>query len=239
MTQNKAGAPSPTVPRNNGHGNGHKVSQRGLLSIAMLFICMGGFASAALGGAKLVFDTLGDKPAPPGLIAQIIVIGLAYAVGWVTALVAIRVFGNLVLPILINWSTWACLAAICFLYIAIMQRMYSQPEDLMKFFKYMIVMAAGLAALTGLHLIVEDHDLRPFSVPLLIISLIQLGVIVFRYVFDTEHVNPGFLWKDLVFFFSMIIVSTAMLAHLGILEPFRNWLTNNIDRNSQSLRTED
>jgi len=240
MNYHKVGSPSPTQPRNGrGHQNGRKVSQRGLLSIAMLLICMGGFGSAGLGGAKLVLDILGGKPSPPGLGAQIIVIGLAYAVGWVTAMVAIRVYSNLVLPMLINWVTWGCLFAICYLYIAILQRMYAQPADLGRFFKYLLVMASGLGALTGLHLIVEDHDLRPFSIPLLIISLIQLGVIVFRYVFDTAKVNPGFLWKDLVFFFMMTSVSISMLAHLGILEPLRMWLTSYFDRNSKSIRTQD
>jgi len=234
MNHNKSSSSPPTQPR-----NGHKVSQRGLFSIAMLLICMGGFGSAALGGSKLVFDTLGGNPSDPGLGAQIIVVVLAYAVGWITAMVAIRVYGNLILPMLINWFTWGCLLAICYLYIAILQRMYAQPEELGRFFKYLVVMAGGLGGLIGLHLIVEDHDLRPFSIPLLIISLIQLGMIVFRYVFDTKNVDPGFLWKDLVFFFMMTTVSISMLAHWGILAPFRTRLTNYFDRNSTSIRTQD
>lgn len=240
MNYHKVGQPSPTQPRKD-QGNGRKVSQRGLLSLAMLLICMGGFGSAALGGAKIVFDVLGDKSNVDLLvvIAQVIVIGLAYAVGWITAMVAIRVYGNLVLPILINLFTWGCLLVVCYLYIAILQRMYGQPEELGRFFKYLIVMAGGLGALIGLHLIVEEHDLRPFSIPLLIISLIQLGVIVFRYVFDTKNVHPGFLWKDILFFFMMTSVSISMLAHWGILEPFRGRLTNYFDRNSTSIRTQD
>ena len=220
----------PTQPR--------KVSQRGMLSIAMLFISIGGLGIAMLGGTKMVLDILGERPTV-GLAAQIIVIGLAYAVGWVTAMVAIRVYGNLILPMLINWFTWGCLLAVCYLYVEILKRMYAQPDELARFLKYLVVMAGGLGAMVGLHLINEDHDLRPFSIPLLIISLIQLGLIVIRYVFDTEHVNPGFLWKDLVFFFTMITVSIFMLAHWGVLEPFRAQLTNYFDRNSISIRTQD
>lgn len=240
MKDRKVGSPSPTQPRKE-HGSNRKVSQRGLLSLAMLLLCMGGFGSAALGGAKIVFDILGDKSEVDlvVIVAQVIVIGLAYAVGWVTAMVAIRVYGNLVLPILINLFTWGCLLAICYLYIAILQRMYAQPDDSFKFFKYLIVMASGLGALVGLHLIVDGHDLRPFSIPLLIISLIQLGMIVFRYVFDTENVHPGFLWKDLVFFFMMATVSVSMLAHVGLLAPLRMRLSNYFDRNSVAIRTED
>lgn len=240
MKHHRVGSASPTTPRQE-HGNGRKVSQRGLLSLAMMILCVGGFGSAALGGAKIVFDILGEgtKADFVVIIAQLIVVSLAYSVGWLTAMVAIRVYGNLVLPILIDLFTWGCLLGICSLYILIMQRMYSQPEDTLKFFKYIFVMAGGLVALVGFHLIVEGHSLRPFSIPLLVINLIQLGVIVIRYVFDTSDVQPGFLWKDLVFFFMMTIVSISMLAHWGILEPLRMRITSYFDRNSVAIRTED
>ena len=224
----------PTQPR-----NGHKVSQRGLLSIAMLLISVSALSIAGLGGTKMVLDIMRESKDSGSALAQIVVVGLAFFVGWFTAMVCIRVYGNLILPILINWFTWACLAAVCFLYIEILKRLYVQPDDLFKYFKYMFVMAGGLAGLIGLHLIIEDHDLRPFSIPLLIISLSQLGMIVFRYVFDTIGVKPGFLWKDLLFFFAMITVSVAMLAHWGILEPFRRQITHYFDHNSKSIRTQD
>jgi hypothetical protein len=226
----------PTQPR-----NGHKVSQRGLLSIAMLILSMGAFGIAALAAIKMILDVLGETPnlSAVVVIAQIIVIGLAYAVGWITALVAIRVYGNLILPMLINWCTWGCLIAVCYLYIAILKRMYNQPDDFGRFIKYLVVMAGGLGALIGLHLIIEDHDLRPFAVPLLLISLSQLGMIVFRYVFDTVDVNVGFLWKDLMFFFMMSSVSVSMLAHWGLLEPLRGRLTRYFDRRSTTMRSQD
>src|SRR4030095_3217502 len=226
----------PTPPRN---GNGNKVSQRGLFSIAMLLLSIGGLGFAMLGGTKMVFDILGERPNTVSTVTQIVVIVLAYAVGWVTAILAIRVYGNLVLPILINWFTWGCLAAVCFLYIEILKRMYAQPDDLGRFLKYLAVIAGGLGALIGLHLILEDHDLRPFSIPLLLISLTQLGLIVYRYVFDTQGVKTGFLWKDLVLFFCMTAVAVSMLTHLGMLAPLRKWITNYFDRNSTSIRSDD
>ena len=230
----------PTQPRN-GQQNGHKVSQRGLLSIAMLILSMGALGIAALAGTKMVVEVLGGKSnaSVAAVAAQIIVIGLAYAVGWVTALVAIRVYGNLILPMLINWSTWGCLVAVCYLYFAILKRMYAQPDDIGKFIKYIMVMAGGLGALVGLHLVIEDHDLRPFAIPLLLISLSQLGMIVFRYVFDTNGVKVGFLWKDLTFFIMMITVSVSMLAHWGMLAPLRAQLTNLFDRRGKSIHSQD
>jgi hypothetical protein len=90
----------------------------------------------------------------------------------------------------------------------------------------------------GLHLIIEGHDLRPFAIPLLIISLIQLGLIVFRYVF-TGTANGSYLWRDLLFFLGMAIFSFYMLAHVGLLKPLRTRLTNYFDKNSKMIRTED
>ena len=227
---------SPTQPR---HGNGHRVSQRGMLSVLMLLVSVTALAIAMLGGAKLAYDVLGpDKESKIGIFAAVIALGLAYAVGWLTAMVAIRVYGNLILPILINWFAWACLAGVCYLYVEILERLYLQQYGLWRFLKYMIVMAAGLVAMVGLHLIIEEHNLRPFAIPLLIISLIQLGLIVYRYVF-VGAVSSIFLLGDVTFLFGMSVFSIFTLAHVGLLEPLRTRFTNYFDMNSTSIRTQD
>lgn len=41
-----------------------------------------------------------------------------------------------------------------------------QWHGFVQFLKYAFVMITGLTVLVGLHLIIEDHDLRPFSFPL-------------------------------------------------------------------------
>jgi len=235
MNQNKNSSPSPTQPR-----NGQKFSQRGLLSIAMLLLSLGSLGIALLGGGRLMLDIFGDglQNSLTGMGAKVIVVGLAYVVGWLTAMISIRVYGNLILPMLINWFTWGCLVGVCVLYILILQRLYNQSYDLLHYWAYLLVIAAGLGAMVGLHLILEDHDLRPFSVPLLIISLIQLALIVFRYVF-TKTANLSYLWKDIFFFFAMSAFSVLMLAHLGLLKPLQTRFTNYFDRNSKSIRTQD
>jgi len=113
-----------------------------------------------------------------------------------------------------------------------------QNYDMLHYLAYVLIVAASLLALVGLHLIIEGHDLRPFSIPLLIISLIQLGLIVFRYVF-TGTANPAYLWRDLLFFLGMAAFSFFMLAHIGLLEPLRTHLANYFDRNSKAIRTQD
>lgn len=218
---------------------GNRLSQRGMLSLLMFLATIGALSFALIGGSKLVYDIFGV-----GLVNSLatlptkaLVVGLAYAVGWLSAMVAIRVYGNLVLPFLINFLMWICLVGICALYVLVLQRLYDQTYDLLRYWAYLIMLAAGLAALVGLHLIIEDHDLRPFSIPLLIISMIQLGLIVFRYVFT--QANQSYLWKDLLFFFVMAGFGFLMLAHLGLLTPLRVWLTNYFDRNSKVIRTQE
>lgn len=228
-----------TQPRN---GNGHKVSQRGLLSIAMLILSVGALGIALIGGVKLISDVFNadglTEKSLGGISTKVIVIALAYAVGWLTALVAIRVYGNLILPMLINWFTWGCLAGVSILQVMILKRLYQQGYDMLHYWAYISIIVAGLGAMVGLHLIIEDHDLRPFAVPLLIISLIQLGLIVYRYVFK-ENADSSYLWKDLLFFFGMTAFSVFMLAHLGLLGPLRGQLTNYFDRNSKAIRSQD
>jgi hypothetical protein len=218
--------------------NGMKVSQRGLLSLAMLLVSMSALTMAFIGGAKLVLDVFGEglMNALNGMGAKAFVIFIAYAVGWVTAVAAIRVYGNLVLPIVIDLFAWACLCGVCILYLLVLRRLYWQVYDMTRYWAYLTIMAAGLGSLVGLHLIVEDHDLRPFSIPLLVISLIQLGLIVFRYVF-TLTVQPAVLWKDLLFMFAMSAFSIFMLAHFGILAPVRAQLTRFFDRYAKTIQS--
>ena len=238
MTYHKVGSPSPTQPRRDNNHHSHKVSQRGLMSVIMLILSGGALGIAMLGGAWMVDGMLVEQQQGTGFVAPVIALGIAYAVGWLSAMFGIRVFGNLILPILINLLTWVCLAGVCILYIEIMSRLFDQQYTLLKFGKYSIVMIAALAAMVGLHLIIEDHNLRLFSVPLLILTMVHLGLIVLRYVFVGKY-NPIYIIGDLVFLFGMAGFAIMMLAHVGLLDPLRNRFTNYFDRNSKALRTQD
>jgi len=219
---------------------GNRLSQRGMFSLLMLLASIGALTFALLGGARLVLDifSVGLINSLSGLPTKVVVVSLAYAVGWTTAMIAIRVYGNLVLPFIINFFIWGCLIGVCALYVLILQRLYMQEYSLTKYWAYLIIMAAGLGAMVGLHLILEGHDLRPLSIPLLIICMIQLGLIVFRYVF-TATAKPTYLWEDLLFFLVMGGFGYLMLAHMGLLTPLRTRLTNYFDRNSKVIRTEE
>lgn len=231
-----------TTPRGPGSllsRNGNRLSQRGMLSILMLLASIGSLTVALLAGSKLVLDVLGAglESSLPTLPTKALVIGLAYAVGWITAMIAIRVYGNLVLPFIINFLIWGCLIGVCALYILVLYRMYDQTYTLLRFVAYLTIVASGLGAMIGLHLILENHDLRPLSIPLLVISMIHLALIVFRYVFTVA--NSDYLFTDLIFFLVMAGFGYLMLAHIGLLTPLRAQLTIYFDRNSKVIRTED
>ncbi len=132
---------------------------------------------------------------------------------------------------------WGLLAGLGYLYIEIMRRLYDQKYGLVNFVRQVSVMLAGLVALVGLHLVVEDHNLRPFSFPLLFLSMIQLGLIVYRYVFKGGE--SIFIIGDLTFLFGMSAFSILMLAHVGLLDPLRTRFTSYFDQNSISIRTQD
>jgi len=57
--------------------------------------------------------------------------------------------------------SWLCLVGGVLLYLAIIQRLYRQVDDLAHFVAYLLIMVAAMGARIGLHLILEEHDLRP------------------------------------------------------------------------------
>jgi hypothetical protein len=231
-------APEPHT-RPHKSGRPVQVSQRGLLSLVTAFIGMFAFSIALAGVAKLTIDifTLGFEQAVKGVLAKVIVISLIYLFGWIVCVLGVRVFGNLVLPILIKLFSWVVLAWTGVLYVFIIQRLYVQHYDTPRFIAYLLITAAGLLALLGFHLIVEGHDLRPFAIPLLVIAMVQLFVILFRYVFTTDA-EPKRLVYDLIFFVTMITVSGFMVAHVGILNPLRSLMNRFFDQNSHVIRPE-
>lgn len=220
--------------QHNGHyvgrtGPTDMVSTRGLLSLTMLLISMVSLSIALIAGAVLALGILLEGlDGSEGLWYKIIAIGLAYLVGWIVALVAVRAFHNLILPILINIYAWIVLLGISGLYIAIIGKLFRQEYGPGNFIKYAAVMAGGLIALIGLHLLVENHKLRFFAVPLLVISLTHLYLIVFHYVF-VPSVRYEKLWGDVAFFLGMALVSVLMLAHLGVMNSLRRWIDNLFD----------
>jgi len=157
------------------------------------------------------------------VFSKVIVIGLAYAVGWVFGAFGIRALGNLILPYSIRAYAWVTLGGLIILHILIISRLYKQEYHFLNYVKYLSLFGAGMIALIGLHLLLEKHDLRPFGVLILITSMGHLYFIVYHYIFVPD-VNYAKVWGDLIFFFVTTIVSLLMLAHFGMLNGWRNFM---------------
>lgn len=187
-----------------------------LISLLSLGLSMASGAWVALG---ILTEGLGNQV---GMSTRILVVGLAYGIGWFVSLFGIRILGNLILPIFIKVYTWITLVGICVLQIAIIAKLFNHAYTFTKFNLYMLMMGASLVALIGLHLILEKHNLIPFSFPILAISLSHLILIVIHYVFvPLEPDKYRYIWGDAVFFLFTAVVSILMLAHFGLLNRFR------------------
>jgi hypothetical protein len=75
---------------------------------------------------------------------------------------------------------------------------------------------------------------RPFAIPLLIISVIQLFVIIYRYVF-VPNPNGWMIISDFTIFFVMISLSVLMLMHIGILSPCGSRLAPSLLREKNKI----
>jgi len=157
-------------------------------------------------------------------LSKIIVVGLAYVVGWIVSVVGVRTLGNLILPYAIRIYAWIILGGIITLQILIISRLFQQEYQTTSYIKYLSLFVAGLIALIGLHLILEKHNLVPFAIPILLTSFAHLYFIVFHYVILTD-VKYDYLWGDIIFFIVTTLVSLLMLAHFGLLNGIRRLIT--------------
>lgn len=211
-----------------------KVDTRGMLSIATMFVSLAALTVAMLGAVRLVIDIFDDglNASLSGMSIKILVLGFAFLFGWGIGLVCIRGFGNLVFPIIIKIYAWGCIIGTGILYIKVIQKLYIQAYDWTHFWAYLSLLLGGLIVLIFLHLLIEGHDLRPFALPLLLISVLHLFVIVYRYIFTADAIGK-MVFGDFAIFIVMISISGLMLMHIGILSPIREkinelWLSGSL-----------
>jgi hypothetical protein len=222
-----------------------KVDTKGMLRIVTMFVSLAAVTAALLGGTKIIRDVLGGGLASElGVMpVELGVLGFTFFFGWATGLVSIRGFENRLYPIVIKIYAWATLAATGILYIKVIQKLYVQQYDNLRFGMYLALLIGVLFVLLCLHLLVEGHDLRPFAIPLLVISVVHLFVIVYHYVFIAEvmEVVEGeaeksmglFALGDFTVFLLMITASGLMLMHGGALAPLREMISGLFARDEE------
>ena len=157
------------------------------------------------------------------VLSSVIVIGLVFAVGWVSGVFGIRSLGNLILPFVIRVYTILTLGGILYLQFRIIEKLFLQKYIFMSFVKYLTLFGAGILALVLLHLMLEKHSLIFFGVLILFTSLAHLYLIAFHYIFvpDVKH---EMLWGDVGFFLVTTTVSALMMAHFGLLNGIRRFI---------------
>lgn len=206
----------PTKPPVNHDRN---LSQLGMYSSLSLLIGVVSIGVAMISGAWFAYEVL-ISDSSDSVFYKVVVVGLAYLIGWAFSTFGVRILGNLILPYAIQTYAWVTLGGIIILQILIMSRLYRQEYQLSNYVKYLSLFGAGMIALVGLHLILERHSLRPFGVFILLTSLGHLYFIVYHYIFTTDVIHE-MLWGDIAFFFVTFITSLLMSAHFGLLNGMR------------------
>jgi hypothetical protein len=202
-----------------------KSDDRSAMSMSTMIFGLMALTLSMIGGGIFIYDAFQD-----GLVnnidtawIKVIPLALAYAVGWMLCLLSMRSFSNLVLPLMLKYYSWLTLAGILILYLKIIQRLFGQDYDMAHFVAYNIILISGLAALVGLHLLLDEEHFRRYSIPIMVICTWHLVLMVLRFVVIEEN-DPIYLFGDLYFFLAMFTLAVLMLAHLGILNPLRNAL---------------
>jgi hypothetical protein len=197
-------------------------ADRSTMSQATMLFGLAALSLSMLGGTFFVLDAFQNGLGSlMGILVKAIPVVLAYIVGWTLCLWSIRSFSNLVLPFLIKYYLWVTLTGLVILYIKIMQKLFEQTYDLPHFFSYNMMIAAGLVALIGLHLLLDQPNMRRYSIPIIMACTWHLILMVIRFVV-LDLGNPIYLLGDLYFFIVMFGLAALMLAHWGILNPLRN-----------------
>jgi hypothetical protein len=200
-----------------------KPADRSTMSQSTMIFGLVALSLSMLGGAFLIFDIFQNgltNNLMSALVKSVPVL-LAYIVGWALCVLSMRSFSNLVLPLIIKYYLWITLAGLVVLYIKIMQKLFEQTYDLIHFFSYNMILAAALAGLIGLHLLLDQQDLRRYSIPIIMACTWHLVLMVIRFVVMDQSSNPVYLFGDLYFFVVMFGLASLMLAHLGLLNPLR------------------
>jgi hypothetical protein len=198
------------------------VDTRGMLSIVTMLVSLAAISIALFGGSKLIYDILELGLDEVGNIpVKLLVMSFPFVFGWVTGIISIRGFGNLIYPIIIRIYSWGCLIATGFLYFKVISKLLVIDYNGLKLGTYLVMLLGILFVLFCLHLLVDGHDLRPYAIPLLVISVVHLFVIVYHYVIMEAPGGFSEAMSDFLVFLLMITISGLMLMHMGIFTRVR------------------
>jgi hypothetical protein len=182
---------------------------------------------ALVGGTKVLWDIFsGGIGNTNTMWAQITVLSIAFIIGWVVSLVSIRALHNLILPLVIRVYALFITLGIAGTYLRVVYKLLVEDfEPAKHYLWYSIVLAGLLFVLAGLHLLIEDHNIRPFCIPVLFSGLIHLVAIVVHYIFMLDSSNPPPLISgiigDVYFFIFSLIMVVLIATNLPFVKPLQ------------------
>ncbi|GEM_PF-2027672 len=178
---------------------------------------------ALVGGAYLAYDYINRDPKleSPSVLAPLVILAIAYLAGWIVSLVSIRVFYNLIMPVVIKVYSFGVLAGILFVYGSAISKilMYQADKAVLPTEKYFWVLLAGYLLLVSMHLLVSDLLLAPHAIILLIGVSGHLVVAVYHHVFNAPT-NPILVTYDVSFLISIVIMA-ILLTQKWLYRPLR------------------
>lgn len=179
--------------------------------------------SFVLSAAALLVDVAGLGKLAYDVVARgqltdigfkLIVLVAVFLFGIGLGILSVRGFANTSVYVIARFYAWTYLGICCISYLGIAFVLHQQHYTAGTFAALVVVLAAELLAVGALHVVIEEHDIRPFSLPLLAVCVVHALLIVYGYVFKGVPVS-GFLAGDLIVFIGMTLVSSAMLGEMG------------------------
>jgi hypothetical protein len=196
--------------------------EREVLNLFIAFIGWLFLTLAMIGSGKILLEYLFLNSFSTGaaLWAKIIMLALSALVGWGVTLVSIRKLHNFILPLIVCGYAILVVLGMLFLYFYAVYHIFTARE--LSFFDYFIVFFLGYLAIVGLHLLLEDLDLRLMTIPLVLAILTHLLFGVIYYVF-MKPAKPECVNYDL-FLLGVMVFIIWLLLSTNLYRPFRRMI---------------
>ncbi len=201
-----------------------------------------------IGGVSLLADLLGIAKFVYDIVVvgnlndvffKIVVLTLVFIFGASLGIVSMRRFDSMSFPTVARLYAWAYLGMTCISYFGMAVVLNTQNYSFETFAAFVSVITAELLALAALHVIIDNHDVRIYSVPVLILTLVQLILIVYKYIFASAPVSLR-LAGELLFFIPMTLIGSALLGDIGFVSLIQRIVSTTretIDEAKQSNTT--
>jgi len=169
---------------------------------------------ADIGGlGKLAYDIVVINDLSDAFF-KVILLVVVFVFGMGLGVLSIRGFDNWAFRSVARFFAWVYLGIACLSYFGITVVLYRQAYSIEAFGTFVLVMITELLAILSLHVVIEDHDIRPFSYPIFAVAAIQAFLALHRYVLVSVPVS-AYLAGDLFFFLGMTLVGSAMLGDIA------------------------